>query len=129
MILSYTNKDITFKDRLEQVQISPDCVIGEGAEIGKKTVIKRTIIGKNCRIEEKCRIINCVILDNVQIKEGVALQNSIICSRTTIGSKSDIQNSIICLNQQVEPNRKLNGETISATSNESTTYMMIEDDQ
>mgnify|MGYP002378433163 CR=1 FL=1 len=52
------------------VKISPDCVIGEGTEIGKKTIIKRTIIGKNCRIDEKCKITNCVILDNVNIKEG-----------------------------------------------------------
>ncbi|CAF1284433.1 unnamed protein product [Rotaria magnacalcarata] len=128
-ILSFTNEDITFKDRLEQIQISPDCVVGDGHEIGKRTTIKRTIIGKNCRIEDKCKIINCVLLENVYVKEGVTLQNSILCSRSTIGSKSEILNSIICSNQQVEGNRKLNGETVSPASHESDVYMVYDDEQ
>ncbi|CAF0869391.1 unnamed protein product [Rotaria sp. Silwood1] len=129
LILSYTNEDITFKDRLEQIQISPDCVIGDGYDIGKKTTIKRTIIGKNCRIEDKCKIVNCVLLDNVHIKEGVTLQNSILCSRSTIESNCEIQNSIICSNQQVEENEKLNGETISAKNRESAVFMVCDDEQ
>ncbi|CAF1139408.1 unnamed protein product [Adineta steineri] len=129
LISSYTNEDITFKDRLEQIQISSDCVIGDGHDIGKKTTIKRTIIGKNCRIEDKCKIINCVLLDNIHVKEGVTLQNSILCSRSTIGSKCEIQNSIVCSNQQVETNKKLNCETVSAISNESTGYMIYDDEQ
>ncbi|CAF1059066.1 unnamed protein product [Rotaria sordida] len=129
LILSYTNEDITFKERLEQIQISSDCIIGDGHDIGKKTTIRRTIIGKNCRIEDKCKIINCVLLDNVHVKEGVTLQNSIICSRSTIGSKCEIQNSIICSNQQIEGNSKLNGETISAINHESEVYMVYDDEQ
>ncbi|CAF4370838.1 unnamed protein product, partial [Rotaria sp. Silwood2] len=129
LILSYTNEDITFKDRLEQIQISPDCVVGDGHDIGKKTTVKRTIIGKNCRIEDKCKLVNCVLLDNVYVKEGVTLQNSVLCSRSIIGSKCEIQNSIICLNQQVEANRKLNGETISAINHESDVYMVYDDEQ
>ena len=70
LILTYTKEDITFKDRLEQIQVTSDCVIADGTDLGKKTTIKRTIIGKNCKIEEKCRIINCVIFDHVHIKEG-----------------------------------------------------------
>ena len=76
----------------------------------------------------------------------MTLQNSILCSRSVIGSKNEIQNSIICANQQIESNRllfsdflsliiqfffrlgKLNGETISSLSNESTTYMSYDDD-
>jgi len=77
--------------------------------------------------------------------DRVTLQNSILCSRSTIGSKCDIQNSIVCSNQQVDTNRestileiiefsffflgKLNGETISATSNEQGSYMVYDDEQ
>ena len=70
LISSLTSEDISWKDRLDQVQISADCVIAEGCEIGKKSLVKRTIIGKNCRIEEKCKLTNCVLLDHVHIKEG-----------------------------------------------------------
>ncbi|CAF1441154.1 unnamed protein product [Adineta ricciae] len=128
LISSYTNEDILFKDRIEQVQIGNDCVVGDGYEIGKKTKIIRTIIGKNCRIEDKCKIINCVLLDHVHVKEGVTLQNSILCSRSTIGAESELQNSIVCSNQQVDGKRKLNGETISAASNESVEYMLLDDE-
>ncbi|UJR29347.1 hypothetical protein I4U23_010559 [Adineta vaga] len=128
LISSYTNEDITFKDRLEQIQIGTDCVVGDGYDIGKKTTIRRTMIGKNCRIEDKCKITNCVLLDNVNVKEGVTLQNSILCSRSTIGTKCEIQNSIVCFNQQIEGNRKLNGETISASSNETVEYMLLDDE-
>jgi NDP-sugar pyrophosphorylase family protein len=75
-----------------------------------------------------------------------SLHNSILCSRSTVGSKCDIQNSIVCSNQQVEANRewtidglflnhrllflgKLNGETISAISNEQGGYMVYDDEQ
>ena len=61
---------MTFKDRLDQILVAPDCIVGDGGDIGKKTTIKRTIIGKNCRIEDKCKITNCVILDNAHVKEG-----------------------------------------------------------
>ncbi|CAF3095179.1 unnamed protein product [Rotaria sp. Silwood2] len=69
LILSYTNEDITFKDRLEQIQICPDYVVGDGHVIGKKTTAKRIIIGKNCQIENECKIVNCVLLDNVYVKD------------------------------------------------------------
>ncbi|CAF1391734.1 unnamed protein product [Adineta ricciae] len=128
LISSYTNEDILFKDRIEQVQIGNDCIVGDAYEIGKKTKIIRTIIGKNCRIEDKCKIINCVLLDHVHVKEGVTLQNSILCSRSTIGAECELQNSIVCSNQQVDGKRKLNGETISAASNESVEYMLLDDE-
>lgn len=75
VIASFTKEDITYKDRIEQIQVTPDCVIAEGTDLGKKTNIKRTIIGKNCRIDEKCKIIDCVILDHVQIKEGFVIHS------------------------------------------------------
>ncbi|CAF3804287.1 unnamed protein product [Rotaria sp. Silwood1] len=128
LILSYTNEDITFKDRLEQIQITPACIVGDGHVIGKKTTVKRTIIGKNCRIKNECKIVNCVLLDNVYVKEGVTRENSVLCSHSTIGSKCRIQNSIVCFNQQVEADRKLNGETISAKSDESDIFVVFNDE-
>lgn len=78
LISSLTKEDITYKDRIDQIQITPDCVIADGTDLGKKTTIKRTIIGKNCRIDEKCKIIDCVIFDHVQIKEGLFVHSSLI---------------------------------------------------
>ncbi|CAF5131805.1 unnamed protein product, partial [Rotaria sp. Silwood1] len=80
------------------------------------------------RIKNECKIVNCVLLDNVYVKEGVTLENFILCSHSTIGSKCVIQNSIVCSNQQVEADRKLNGETISAKSDESDIFVVFNDE-
>jgi len=46
LILALTKEDVTFKDRLDQVQISNDCIVGDGCEIGKKNINKTNNNGK-----------------------------------------------------------------------------------
>ena len=57
------NLDINF-------QIGNDCLVGQGATIGDKVSVKRSIIGKHCMIGDKVKITNSVILDHVTVGEG-----------------------------------------------------------
>ena len=51
-------------------QIGNDCLVGQGATIGDKVSIKKSIIGKHCMIGDKVKITNSVVLDHVTVGEG-----------------------------------------------------------
>lgn len=50
-------------------QISADSVVGEGAKIGEKSSIKKTIIGRHCVIGKGAKLSGCILWDFVVVDE------------------------------------------------------------
>ncbi|EFJ29631.1 hypothetical protein SELMODRAFT_440774 [Selaginella moellendorffii] len=60
--------------------IGPQCIIGEGSELGEKCSVKRSVVGRHCRIGSNVKVINSVVMNHVTLEDGCLVQNSVICS-------------------------------------------------
>lgn len=95
-------------------QVSSDSLIGEGTQIGEKTLVKRSILGKNCTIGEKSKITSSILMDNVKIGDGVIIHGSIVCSNSNLYSKSEFKDCLVCYDQDVITTGKYSNETIKS---------------
>ncbi|KAK3091820.1 hypothetical protein FSP39_022900 [Pinctada imbricata] len=96
----------------EKSQVGADCLVAEGALIGERVSIKKSVVGKHCKIEDKVKITNSVIMDHVTVKEGSNVQGSIISAHSLIGEKCDLKDCIVGNEQHVNPMGKYTNEAI-----------------
>lgn len=94
-------------------QVGTDCLVAEGARIGEKTSVKRSIIGKHCTIGDKVKITNSVILDHVSILEGCNIQGSLIGANSTVNEKCELKDCIVGHGQNINAMGKFTNEAIT----------------
>lgn len=87
-------------------QIGNDCLVGQGATIGDKVSVKRSIIGKHCTIGDKVKITNSVILDHVTVGEGCNIQGSVVSANVHINEKCELKDCIVGTEQNIQANSK-----------------------
>lgn len=64
--------------------VGPQCMLGEGSEMGDKCSVKKSVIGRHCRIGSNVKVVNSVIMDHVSIGDGCSIQGSVICSNVQL---------------------------------------------
>ncbi|KAG9454850.1 hypothetical protein H6P81_007754 [Aristolochia fimbriata] len=60
--------------------VGPNCMLGEGSQLGDKCSVKRSVIGSHCRIGSNVKVVNSVVMNHVTIEDGCSIQGSVICS-------------------------------------------------
>ncbi|XP_077240154.1 transferases/nucleotidyltransferase [Tasmannia lanceolata] len=60
--------------------VGPNCMLGQGSQLGDKCNVKRSVIGSHCRIGSNVKIFNSVVMNHVTIEDGCSVQGSVICS-------------------------------------------------
>ncbi|KAL8159404.1 hypothetical protein V2J09_000941 [Rumex salicifolius] len=64
--------------------VGPQCMLGEGSQMGDKCSVKRSVIGRHCRIGSNVKIANSIIMNHVSISDGCLIQGSVICSNVQL---------------------------------------------
>lgn len=91
-------------------------IIGEGCELGEKTLLKQCTLGKGCQIGAKSKLNNCVIMDYVTIGESCTIQNSVISSHSIVESNCNINECSIGTGAKIITGSKIKSDAISATT-------------
>lgn len=68
--------------------IGPQCMLGEGSQMGDKCSVKRSVIGRHCRIGSNVKVVNSVIMNHVTIGDGCSIQGSVICSNVQLQERA-----------------------------------------
>lgn len=64
--------------------VGPQCMLGEGSQMGDKCSVKKSVIGRHCRIGSNVKIVNSVVMNHVTIGDGCSIQGSVICSNVQL---------------------------------------------
>lgn len=64
--------------------VGPQCMLGEGSQLGDKCSVKRSVIGRHCRIGSNVKVVNSVVMNHVTIGDGCSIQGSVICSNVQL---------------------------------------------
>ncbi|XP_073313532.1 translation initiation factor eIF2B subunit gamma-like [Primulina huaijiensis] len=68
--------------------VGPQCMVGEGSQMGDKCSVKKSVIGRHCRIGSNVKIANSVVMNYVTIGDGCSIQGSIICSNVQLQERA-----------------------------------------
>ncbi|KAL0459072.1 UNVERIFIED_CONTAM: Translation initiation factor eIF-2B subunit gamma [Sesamum latifolium] len=68
--------------------VGPQCMLGEGSQMGDKCSVKKSVIGRHCRIGSNVKIANSVVMNHVTIGDGCSIQGSIICSNVQLQERA-----------------------------------------
>ncbi|KAJ0714303.1 putative nucleotidyl transferase domain, nucleotide-diphospho-sugar transferase [Helianthus annuus] len=68
--------------------VGPQCMLGEGSQMGDKCSVKRSVIGRHCRIGSNVKIVNSVIMNHVTIGDGCSIQGTIISSNVQLQERA-----------------------------------------
>ncbi|KAK4419692.1 Translation initiation factor eIF-2B subunit gamma [Sesamum alatum] len=68
--------------------VGPQCMLGEGSQMGDKCSVKKSVIGRHCRIGSNVKIVNSVVMNHVTISDGCSIQGSIICSNVQLQERA-----------------------------------------
>jgi translation initiation factor eIF-2B subunit gamma len=82
----------------------PDCVCGEGVEVGAGSTVKRSVIGSHCHIGSGVKLANCVLMDHVTIRDKASLSNTVVCSSAEVCEGAALTNCQVGRSFTVEPN-------------------------
>ncbi|XP_052201355.1 uncharacterized protein LOC127807503 isoform X1 [Diospyros lotus] len=64
--------------------VGPQCMLGEGSQMGDKCSVKRSVLGRHCRIGSNVKVVNSVIMNYVTIGDGCSIQGSVVCSNVQL---------------------------------------------
>ncbi|KAL3530147.1 hypothetical protein ACH5RR_009469 [Cinchona calisaya] len=64
--------------------VGPQCMLGEGSQMGDKCSVKKSVIGRHCRIGSNVKIVNSVVMNHVTIGDGCSIQGAVICSNVQL---------------------------------------------
>lgn len=64
--------------------VGPQCMLGEGSQMGDKCSVKRSVLGRHCRIGSNVKVVNSVIMNHITIGDGCSIQGSVICSNAQL---------------------------------------------
>ncbi|CAL2032556.1 unnamed protein product [Caenorhabditis brenneri] len=110
-LMEYRGSGKSFNHKVDKI-LSQDSRIEESAQVGKESIIKRSVVSDNCRIGEKAKVKESIISKNVVIGNGASITNSIICEGAEIGDNADITNCIVAKDQKVNAKAKVQNEVV-----------------
>ncbi|CAA2990671.1 translation initiation factor eIF-2B subunit gamma-like [Olea europaea var. sylvestris] len=64
--------------------VGPQCMLGDGSQMGDKCSVKKSVIGRHCRIGSNVKVVSSVIMDHITIGDGCSIQGSVICSNVQL---------------------------------------------
>ncbi|XP_027103873.1 uncharacterized protein [Coffea arabica] len=64
--------------------VGPQCMLGEGSQMGDKCSVKKSVIGRHCRIGSNVKIVNSIVMNHVTIGDGCSIQGSVVCSNVQL---------------------------------------------
>ncbi|KAL3850211.1 hypothetical protein ACJIZ3_012093 [Penstemon smallii] len=71
--------------------VGPQCMVGEGSQMGDKCSVKKSVIGSHCRIGSNVKIVNSVVFNHVTIGDGCSIQGSIVCSNVQLQERATLK--------------------------------------
>lgn len=92
-----------------------DSSVGDGVEVGGRTVIKKSSIGPHCRIGSNVKITNCVLMDHVVVGDKVTMQNSIVCGNAEVKEGASLKDTQVAAGVTVEVNAVHKGEAVTSS--------------
>ncbi|CAO4364817.1 unnamed protein product [Caenorhabditis nigoni] len=119
-LMEYRGNGKSFPNRAEKIS-AHDSRVEESAQIGRDTIIKRSIILDNCRVGEKTKVKESIIARGVVIGNGASVNNSIICEGAEIGENADVTNCIVAKDQKVAAKAKIQNEMVDGADDENWT--------
>lgn len=93
--------------------VGPQCMLGEGSQMGDKCSVKRSVIGRHCRIGSNVKILNSIVMDHVTIGDGCSIQASVICSNVQLQERVVLKDCHIGAGFVVTASSEHKGESLS----------------
>ncbi|XP_047341196.1 translation initiation factor eIF-2B subunit gamma [Impatiens glandulifera] len=93
--------------------VGPQCVLGEGSEMGDKCSVKRSVIGRHCRIGSNVKVVNSVIMNHVTVGDGCTIQGSVICSNVTLQERVTLKDCQVGAGFVVSAGSEYKGESLA----------------
>lgn len=110
-LMEYRGNGRTFNHKNDKI-VAQDSRIEDSAQIGKNSMIKRSIVLDNCRVGENTKIKESIISRGVVIGNGASVTNSIICEGSEIGENAEVTNCIVAKDQKVSAKGKVQNEVV-----------------
>ncbi|XAR60283.1 Protein-synthesizing GTPase [Bertholletia excelsa] len=93
--------------------VGPQCMLGEGSEMGDKCSVKRSVLGRHCRIGSNVKIVNSVIMNYVTIGDGCSIQGSVICSNVQLQDRVVLRDCQVGAGYVVTAGSECKGESLA----------------
>lgn len=93
--------------------VGPQCMLGEGSQMGDKCSVKRSVIGRHCRIGSNVKVVNSVIMNHVSIGDGCSIQGSVICSNVQLQDRVVLKDCQVGAGFVVSAGSEYKGESLA----------------
>ncbi|KAM7522961.1 hypothetical protein LguiA_012863 [Lonicera macranthoides] len=93
--------------------VGPQCMVGEGSQMGDKCSVKRSVIGRHCRIGSNVKVVNSVVMNHVTIGDGCSIQGSVICSNVQLQDRAVLKDCQIGAGYVVTGGSEYKGESLA----------------
>ncbi|KAF6149391.1 hypothetical protein GIB67_016929 [Kingdonia uniflora] len=93
--------------------VGPQCMLGEGSQLGDKCSVKRSVIGRHCRIGSNVKVVNSVVMDHVTIGDGCSIQGSVICSNVQLQERVVLKDCQVGAGYVVTASSEYKGESLA----------------
>ncbi|PIN24917.1 Translation initiation factor 2B, gamma subunit (eIF-2Bgamma/GCD1) [Handroanthus impetiginosus] len=93
--------------------VGPQCMLGEGSEMGDKCSVKKSVIGRHCRIGSNVKIVNSVVMNHVTIGDGCSIQGSIICSNVQLQERAVLKDCQVGAGFVITSGSEYKGESLA----------------
>lgn len=93
--------------------VGPQCMLGEGSQMGDKCSVKRSVIGRHCRIGSNVKVVNSVVMNHVTIGDGCSVQGSVICSNVQLQDRAVLKDCQVGAGFVVTAGSEYKGESLA----------------
>ncbi|XP_043719302.1 translation initiation factor eIF-2B subunit gamma [Telopea speciosissima] len=93
--------------------VGPNCMLGEGSQLGDKCSVKRSVIGRHCRIGSNVKVVNSVVMNHVTIGDGCSIQGSVICSNVQLQERVVLKDCQVGAGYVVTASLEFKGESLA----------------
>ncbi|GAA0138266.1 translation initiation factor [Lithospermum erythrorhizon] len=93
--------------------VGPQCMVGEGSEMGDKCSVKKSVIGRHCRIGSNVKIANSVVMDHVTIGDGCSIQGSIVCNNVQLQERAVLKDCQVGAGYVITSGSEYKGESLA----------------
>ncbi|KAK9122627.1 hypothetical protein Sjap_012229 [Stephania japonica] len=93
--------------------VGPQCMLGEGSQLGDKCSIKRSVIGRHCRIGSNVKIVNSVVMNHATIGDGCSIQGSVICGNVQLQERVVLKDCEVGAGYVVTAGSEYKGESLA----------------
>lgn len=93
--------------------VGPQCMLGEGSQMGDKCSVKRSVIGRHCRIGSNVKVVNSVVMNHVTIGDGCSIQGSVVCSNVQLQERAVLRDCQVGAGFVVTAGSEYKGESLA----------------